>query len=76
MKILTGGLVQVGDRTQFLGAATALGAILYAVAQYLTGTDMGLMDLLNLVTEKWEVILAGLVTYTGGAKVQRLIDKM
>ena len=74
LKFVTGGLVQVGDRSQFLAALTAFGAVVYAVGQYLTGTDMNLMVLASLIGEKWPVIMVGLFGYTMAAKVQRMVE--
>lgn len=72
LKIMSGGFVQVGNRSQFIAAAVAIGAVITAVAQYLTGTDMSFMTLVNLIGEKWPVIVGGLYGYTMAAKVEAL----
>lgn len=77
LKVASGGfLAGEGDRTQKLGAAMAALAVLTGVAQWAIGGTMDLWTLWDLVSEKWPVIAAGVVVYTGGAKVEAIKQEL
>jgi hypothetical protein len=68
MKIMMGGWIPQGKRSQTLAAAVAIGAIITAVVQWGSG-DMTGMNLLHLLQEKWEVIAAAYVAYFVAEKI-------
>ena len=68
MKILMGGWLPEGKRTQMVAAATAMGALLVALVQWASG-DMALSALFQLITEKWEIFVLAFGGYFMAEKV-------
>jgi hypothetical protein len=68
LKIMMGGWLPQGKRSQWTAAAVAAGAILVALVQWASG-DMGLIELVKLVTDKWPVFAAAFYGYFMAEKV-------
>lgn len=68
MKILMGGWLPEGQRTQWAAFAVALGAILTAVVQWASG-EMQAVELMKLITDKWEVFAAAYGMYFVAEKI-------
>ena len=68
MKIMMGGWIPQGKRSQTLAAAVAIGAIITSIVQWGSG-DMTGMNLIHLLQEKWEVIAAAYVAYFVAEKI-------
>ncbi len=70
MKLLMGGWLPEGKRTQMVAAATAMGALLVAFVQW-AGGDMSLSQLMQLIADKWEVFALAFGGYFMAEKVDR-----
>ena len=68
MKVLMGGWLPQGQRTQWAAFAVAFGAMVTAIVQWASG-EMQLTELVKLVTEKWEVFAAAYGMYFVAEKI-------
>lgn len=68
MKILMGGWLPEGKRTQWLAFGAAVGAVIMAVLQWGTG-EMSFTNLMTFVSDKWPIFLATYFMYFQAEKV-------
>ena len=70
VKMMGGGWFK-GYRTQLLGMATVLGAVLYAVVQWMVG-DVDFWGMLNVLKDNWEALVLGYGAIFVGDKIDNL----
>lgn len=68
MKILMGGWLPQGQRTQWTAFALAAGALMTAFIQWGAG-EMNLTQLMQMVTDKWPAFVAAYGMYFMAEKV-------
>jgi hypothetical protein len=68
MKLMMGGWIPQGKRSQTLAAAVAVGSVITAVVQWGSG-DMTGMNLVHLLQDKWQVIVAAYIAYFVAEKI-------
>src|SRR3990167_8822789 len=62
MKVLMGGWLPQGQRSQWMAFSVALGAIVTAFVQWGAG-EMNMTQLMQLLTDKWPVLMAAYGMY-------------
>lgn len=75
MKVLMGGWLPEGKRTQMVAAATALGALFTAIVQWGSG-DMSFTALLQLIADKWEIFALAFGGYFVAEKMDRKVEEV
>ena len=68
MKLMMGGWLPQGQRSQWMAFAVALGAMVTAFVQWGSG-DMGVMELTKLLGDKWPMFVAAWYGYFMAEKV-------
>lgn len=73
LKLLMGGWLPQGKRTQWTAFAVAVGAVATAVVQWGSG-EMSFTQLMTLLADKWAVFYASYTAYFIAEKVDALKD--
>lgn len=68
MKLLMGGWIPEGKRSQWTAAAVAFGAIVVSIVQWGAG-DMGAVELAKVLADKWAVFAVAYYGYFVAEKV-------
>lgn len=74
MKFVMGGWIPEGKRTQWTAFAAAVSALAVAFVQWGSG-EMTAQMLVEMVADKWEILLGSLIAYFVGEKVDAMREE-